>query len=674
MYSNFEFNPEYKIALEVAIGGALYNIIVDSFETSRKMLEAKSFKGYVNFLPLDNLNPNPLSRDKIMKAASIAENYGQKVVPASSPEVLRPLSRGLDKVIKSIFGHLLIAESLEVARKIAYDRSISCNVVTLDGDLVQANGMMNGGYYRENDGTPFAQWIRYKEVKDLKNKLAKEKDQYNQERAKREKVLATMSKDLDSKRQVKKKIEQANRDLMDKNEEEIKLRISNLEAEIEETLKKKENYALQIKEDIKQKKEIIKQLKSVEKNGSGGSGGTSKKEMEVQIESYEREIKQLEDQINSAKQDFSFIEGKITTIENDIVDKKEEIEVVKKKIEEEKTNLEKIEQESFEQVKDINQKEIDIQELAIEIQETKARAERFSSKFAVINKSLEKLREQNKSYTELLGRASEKYNLNMKALSEIEQDINASVKVQLKDISFFTSIQRAKNLMNDARVKLVQINDKIQILKPKLNTNADNKNEELKEKMITLQEKKNKLEEDRKVITTDIDYMDDVSVKAYEKCFEMVNENLGQMFSQLLPGAKARMQKVEANGKEAGGIKIRVCFSGQWKESLSELSGGQKSLLALSFMLSMLRYKSAPFYILDEIDAAMDLSHTENIGVIISKYFPESQFVVISLKKGMYQSANVLFKTNLVEGKSDIQRIERKKAGRVLSEEMHEND
>ena len=98
-----------------------------------------------------------------------------------------------------------------------------------------------------------------------------------------------------------------------------------------------------------------------------------------------------------------------------------------------------------------------------------------------------------------------------------------------------------------------------------------------------------------------------------------------------------------------------------YKESLTELSGGQRSLLALSFMMAMLKYRSAPFYILDEIDAAMDLSHTEGVGKLIKEEFEGSQFLVISLKKGMFSSANVLFKTNLNEGKSEVLRIDQRK-------------
>lgn len=72
--------------------------------------------------------------------------------------------------------------------------------------------------------------------------------------------------------------------------------------------------------------------------------------------------------------------------------------------------------------------------------------------------------------------------------------------------------------------------------------------------------------------------------------------------------------------------------------------------------MAMLKYRSTPFYILDEIDAALDLSHTENLGQIFSHHFPDSQFIIISLKEGLFGSANVLYKTSLHEGQSRVNR------------------
>lgn len=105
-------------------------------------------------------------------------------------------------------------------------------------------------------------------------------------------------------------------------------------------------------------------------------------------------------------------------------------------------------------------------------------------------------------------------------------------------------------------------------------------------------------------------------------------------------------------------FQVKVSFGGVWKESLVELSGGQRSLIALSLILSMLKFKPAPLYILDEVDAALDLSHTQNIGNMLRTHFRNSQFIVVSLKDGMFNNANVLFRTQFVEGVSTVNRTE----------------
>lgn len=89
---------------------------------------------------------------------------------------------------------------------------------------------------------------------------------------------------------------------------------------------------------------------------------------------------------------------------------------------------------------------------------------------------------------------------------------------------------------------------------------------------------------------------------------------------------------------------------------MTELSGGQRSLLALSLILSLLLFKPAPMYILDEVDAALDLSHTQNIGQMIRSHFSHSQFIVVSLKEGMFNNANVVFRTKFVDGVSTVAR------------------
>eukprot|EP01105_Mastigella_eilhardi_P016332 TRINITY_DN3726_c0_g1_i4.p2 TRINITY_DN3726_c0_g1~~TRINITY_DN3726_c0_g1_i4.p2 ORF type:complete len:595 (-),score=219.64 TRINITY_DN3726_c0_g1_i4:2187-3971(-) len=179
--------------------------------------------------------------------------------------------------------------------------------------------------------------------------------------------------------------------------------------------------------------------------------------------------------------------------------------------------------------------------------------------------------------------------------------------------------------------------------------------ESTEDKCKDLVEKREIIEKDKQQIQATITKLDRNKNEALKTTYEQVNKDFGSIFSTLLPGTKAKLEPVEGT-TIFDGLEVKVAFGGVWKQSLTELSGGQRSLLALSIILALLRFKPAPMYILDEIDAALDPSHTQNIGQILRTHFSKSQFIVVSLKKGMYQNANVLFKTKCVDGISTVSR------------------
>merc|ERR1712217_786306 len=149
--------------------------------------------------------------------------------------------------------------------------------------------------------------------------------------------------------------------------------------------------------------------------------------------------------------------------------------------------------------------------------------------------------------------------------------------------------------------------------------------------------------------------LDEKKVETLRRTWAKVNKDFNSIFGSLLPHAGAKLEPPE--GMDASeGLEIKVAFHDVWKQSLSELSGGQRSLLALSLVLALLLFKPAPMYILDEIDSALDLSHTQNIGHMIRTHFPHSQFIIVSLKEGMFNHANVLFRTRFIDGTSTVTR------------------
>jgi structural maintenance of chromosome 2 len=151
-----------------------------------------------------------------------------------------------------------------------------------------------------------------------------------------------------------------------------------------------------------------------------------------------------------------------------------------------------------------------------------------------------------------------------------------------------------------------------------------------------------------------------------------INSDFGLIFAELLPGNFAKLQPPEGQDLTEG-LEVKVRLGSVWKASLTELSGGQRyvrvtaeqalrtadtscrSLIALSLIMSLLQFKPAPMYILDEIDAALDLQHTQHIGQLFRNRFKGSQFIVVSLKEGLFTNANVLFRARFRDGTSVVE-------------------
>ncbi|KAI5185365.1 structural maintenance of chromosome 2 [Nematocida homosporus] len=177
------------------------------------------------------------------------------------------------------------------------------------------------------------------------------------------------------------------------------------------------------------------------------------------------------------------------------------------------------------------------------------------------------------------------------------------------------------------------------------------KNEEMEK---TLKDKIVKLQKNKETIKKSIDRLNLLEKERIEEIFHSVNQRLGKYVKYFIESGDARLEAVD--GSPMNGVELFVKM-GTWKKGLTELSGGQKSICALSLIFSLLKSKPSPLYILDEIDAALDASHTEAMGRMIQSEFQGSQFLVVSLKDGMYHNANALFQTYIREGSSGVHQV-----------------
>lgn len=210
--------------------------------------------------------------------------------------------------------------------------------------------------------------------------------------------------------------------------------------------------------------------------------------------------------------------------------------------------------------------------------------------------------------------------------------------------------------INDLCNKVKKLEDDNEILKRKVNMKVEVMADQYEKEYNELIKKKEIILKDKLNIEKAIKEMDLKRKESLNEIYQQVNKNLNSIYSTLLPQTKAKLEQVKKDDL-MDGLQLRVAFNGIWKKSLSELSGGQSSLLALSLILALLLYKPAPIYIFDEIDAALDLSHTANLGLMLREHFPQSQFIVVSLKDGMFNNANVLYKVSYADGSSRVERI-----------------
>nr|CAD7198718.1 unnamed protein product [Timema douglasi] len=246
----------------------------------------------------------------------------------------------------------------------------------------------------------------------------------------------------------------------------------------------------------------------------------------------------------------------------------------------------------------------------------------------------------------------------------------------------------AENNPEEAGKRIQKLKENLEKMGRTLNIRAMANLVTVEDQYQDLLKKKKIVETDREKLVNVIDELDERKKVALREACKKVNQDFGSIFSVLLPGAKACLRPLEGKdvleGLEASFMVVvfvvntatirvpsvpvvKVGFGDVWKESLGELSGGQRSLVALSLILAMLLFKPAPLYILDEVDAALDLSHTQNIGNMLRSHFRHSQFIVVSLKDGMFNNANVLFRTKFVDGMSTVQRSVQHVVPRPLS-------
>lgn len=633
----------FLVSLEVVAGSKLFSIVVENEDVAQKIIERKIIQGRNDYIPNNRIMPKTLNPEMWAQAETIAKRMNEQIW---NPMTLIDFQPHLQRTFEFVFGDKIICSSLEVAREIAYS-PIKRICVTKDGDIVNPSGLLEGGYTPEAHRF-LPKSMEYREISHELEKIHKQHDELDNEYIKSKELYESVNR-------LKSELDDIKRFIEDTHRRANECKVTEANIQYENSRKKLAD--LRLEEDAKSK--VIagyrKKILDLE-NDMSKKNGNELELLEAQIKNRRSELEELEKTLKACtrkleinKVDIESSNTEEQEIKNDIVEAKGNLEKAKDKLDE-MGRLRETLQDRFNtrqgKLQEMNKIKMKDERIYTDLLHQKGELEnelvRMRKDYELVQESLTKTMKMITEFRHKLHDRSQRFSQEVDEENDLDLD-------------------QLLNMISSLDTRRQELQKEQETLSKRFDKDCDTNYNKIKEKFQHVNQMKDQVLDNRNVLVTNITGLDEKKKTAVENCFNEVNKNLGLIFSSLLPGAFAEMKMVELIDKRTKttylGIEIRISFNGKWKESLTELSGGQRSLLALSFLLAMLRYRPAPFYILDEVDAALDLSHTENLGTLIAKHFPQSQFLVISLKEELFNNANILFKTSVHEGRSRIERF-----------------
>ena len=634
-------------AIEITAGGRLYQVVVDNDATANDLLRHGRLRRRVTILPLNKIRHEVISDAKLENARELESGVELALD-------LVDYNGEVGNAMKHVFGRTLVCPDINSARRVTFDNRVRARTVTPEGDTYDPSGTLAGGSSR-NEGSSVLTLLR--ELNDAENELETHKanlvklqsqvQQIDEKSRRWRQLKASLDVRCDEAKFLEKRLDETATGRLLKEVDTLRERVTSkipqslqlaneeLTAEssrVEELETAMSNSAAAKEKVQREAAEAIEKLRNESKNASTklqqANGRLSS--LSVELETLDDEVKRLQQHLNdTVLPSVSKLSAEVTALE-------EKVASIRKSFEESNKSL----QSDLKHLQDSNR----------EIASSKASCESLSEK--VESLGIEKAKIDSKI------READKGKARAKELVRKLEDKHGWITQEKDSFNVEGSqYEFSKQKISFSRKRMETLENQQGSLAKKINKKAMHMFETAKDEYRALMSKKAIIEQDKEKIEKVIKGLDEKKMIAVEKTWRKVNHDFGNIFSDLLPGVNAKLEPPSGQSVEDG-LEIKVAFGNVWKDSLSELSGGQRSLIALSLILAMLRFKPAPMYILDEVDAALDLSHTQNIGRMLRRHFSGSQFIVVSLKEGMFSNANVIFRTKFVDGVSTIKRTE----------------
>ncbi|OFQ03989.1 chromosome segregation protein SMC [Streptococcus sp. HMSC062D07] len=631
------FDVRYQTALEIALGASSQHIIVEDEQAATKAIDflKRNRAGRATFLPLTTI-----------KARSIS-GQNQDVI-ASSPGFLGMADElvTFDAKHEAIFKNLLattaIFDTVEHARDAARKVRYQVRMVTLDGTELRTGGSYAGGANRQNNSI----FIK-PELEQLQKEIAQEEKLLRQEEENLKSVqdaLTTLAQTLET---IKSKGEQARIE-----EQGLYLAYQQTSQQVEEL-------------------ETLLELQEKELNNLRGGDWQAEKEkcqerlsiIATEKQKLESEIEEIKSNKNAIQERYQNLQDKLSQerlLKTEMIGRKRyevaDIERINKELE--YLDMEQDEIERLLQEKVDNLEKVDTELLAK--QEAEAKSQKEEIQQGLIRKQfelddiegqlddiashLEQARQQNEEWIRKQTRAE--------ATKEKITDRLRYLQGQLTEeyqISYTEALEQANSLedLTVAEQEVKDLEKSIRSLGP-VNLDAIEQFDEVHERLEFLNSQRDDILSAKNLLLETITEMNDEVKERFKSTFEAIRESFKVTFKQMFGGGQADLILTEGDLLTAG-VEISVQPPGKKIQSLNLMSGGEKALSALALLFSIIRVKTIPFVILDEVEAALDEANVKRFGDYLNRFDKDSQFIVVTHRKGTMAAADTIYGVTMQE-------------------------
>lgn len=631
------FDTRYQTALEIALGGASQNVIVEDEATAKRAIAFLKEKrqGRATFLPLTTIKPRQLSSQQLALLQSSDGFLGL----ASDLVTYQP---NLNAIFQNLLGTIAIFESIDHANQAARATKFQVRMVTMDGAEIRPGGAFAGGSNRNNSTT----FIK-PELDALLGEIAELSSQLKEQ----ENMVATKKTSLDHVRVSMETI---------KTEGE-EARLSQQSARIHQ--EQAENRLAQVtaQYDLQMSQVSPSILTELEDEAS---------KEEISLQTLTEKKQALDNQINQVRDNRDSIQESLQKLQSQKGQLTLEQAEVSSQLRFEQTDLDRLQEEKGTTEKEIsiledliNQKVEALEDTSIEVLEEQLQAatDKQSQTNQIQIRLKFELEDIDGQFEDLEGRLDQARLKNddlIRKQAKLEADCEQAgdrLRTLLGNLTehFKLSFEAAQDQANEvenlplAEQSLKELERAIRALGP-VNLDAIEQYDEVNNRLTFLNEQRTDILSARDLLLNTIHEMDDEVKERFKVTFEAIRESFKQTFRQMFGGGSADLILTEQDILTAG-VEISVQPPGKKIQSLNLMSGGEKALSALALLFSIIRVKTIPFVILDEVEAALDEANVKRFGDYLNRFDKDSQFIVVTHRKGTMAAADAMYGVTMQE-------------------------